>query len=339
MPASLKVHQLYGLPVLLSGLASLVLSKAELVALDHHFKVSLEQLLRLYPRTPASMVYLLAGCLPASATLHQRQLCLLGMIARLGSSAILHRWGTYILTNPPPRGRSPSSVPWFIQLRQLCLQYDLPDPLTVLAEAPSKGPWKAAVKRQVAAYWGSKIRAEASSLPSLSHLRPSHMSLNSPSPLLRTCGSDALEVRKMTVQLRMASGRYRTCWLRRHWSGDTSGHCRVPGCASETPGTLAHLATGQCSGLKLATAEACDYWARYCARYPHLSSLLKNYADGETEEFLAFLLSPAEQAPVLALVQQEGRDVVSQVCHLARTWLFQHHRARFRALGLWEYLT
>ena len=281
----------------------------------------------------------MAGCLPASATLHERQLCLLGMIARQGPSAILHRWGTYILTNPPPPTRSPSSVPWFVQVRQLCTQYHLPDPLEVLASAPAKGSWKSKVKCQVSAFWGPKIRAEASSLPSLSHLRPSHMSLSSPSPLLTTCESDSLEVRKMTVQIRMASGRYRTCWLRRHWSGDTSGHCRVPGCASETPGTLAHLATGQCSGLKLATAEACDYWARYCARYPHLSSLLKNYADGETEEFLAFLLSPAEQAPVLALVQQEGRDVVSQVCHLARTWLFQHHRARFRALGLWEYLT
>ena len=34
--ASLRVHQLYGLPVLLNGLAGLILSKAELDALDHH---------------------------------------------------------------------------------------------------------------------------------------------------------------------------------------------------------------------------------------------------------------------------------------------------------------
>ena len=336
--ASLKVEQLYGLPVLLSGLASLVLSKVELAALDHHYKVSLEQLMRLYPRTPASMVYLMAGCLPASATLHERQLCLLGMIARQGPGAILHRWGTYILSNPPPPTRSPSSAPWFVQVRQLCAQYHLPDPLEVLASAPTKGSWKSKVKRQVAEYWGPKIRAEASSLPSLSHLRPSHMSLSSPSPLLTTCGSDSFEVRKMTVQVRMSSGRYRTCWMRRHWSGDASGHCRVPGCTSETPGTLVHLATGQCKGLAAATADACSYWASFSAQRPHLIPLLKYYADGESDAFLAFLLNPTSQAPVLALIQEQGKDIIKEVCHLTRTWLYQLHRARFRALGLWEWL-
>ena len=336
--ASLKVEQLYGLPVLLSGLASLVLSKAELTALDHHYKVSLEQLMRLYPRTPASFVYLMAGCLPASATLHERQLCLLGMIARQGPGAILHRLGTYILSNPPPRTRSPSSVPWFLQVRQLCDQYHLLDPLEVLASAPSKGSWKGIVKRQIAEYWGQKIRSEASSLPSLSHLRPSHMSLSSPSPLLTTCGSESLEVKKMTVQLRMSSGRYRTCWMRRHWSGDSSGYCRVPGCISETPGTLAHLATGQCKGLAAAITDACTYWASFSAQRPYLQPLLKHYAACESDAFLAFLLDPASQPPVLALLHEQGKDILKEVCHLTRTWLYQLHRARFRALGLWEYL-
>ena len=160
--ASLKVEQLYGLPVLLSGLASLVLSKSEIAAIDHHYKVSLEQLMRLYPLTPAAFVYLLAGSLPASATLHQRQLCLLGMVARLGPTSILHQWGIYILSNPPPCSRSPSAVLWFIQVRQLCQRYDLPDPVKVLHEAPSKGVWKGAVKRQVTTFWGQKLRAEAS---------------------------------------------------------------------------------------------------------------------------------------------------------------------------------
>ena len=281
----------------------------------------------------------MAGCLPASATLHERQLCLLGMIARQGPSAILHRWGTYILTNPPPPTRSLSSVPWFVQVQQLCAQYHLPDPLEVLANAPTKGSWKGKVKRQVAEYWGSKIRAEASSLPSLSHLRPTHMSLSSPSPLLTTCESDSLEVRKMTVQVRMSSGRYRTCWLRRHWSGDASGQCRVPGCISGTPGTLLHLATGQCRGLAAATADACSYWASFSAQRPHLIPILKQYAECESDAFLAFLLDPASQPPVLALMQEQGKDILKEVCHLTRTWLYQLHRARFRALGLWEYLT
>ena len=99
--AALTVEQLVGLPVLLSGLAALVLDNTEQEALDHHHKVTLEQLQRLDPRTPAPVVYFLAGSLPARANYHLRQLCLLGMVARLGPDSILHRYGRHVLTSPP----------------------------------------------------------------------------------------------------------------------------------------------------------------------------------------------------------------------------------------------
>ena len=70
--ASLCVHLLYAVPVLLSGLSALVLSNQELDVLDHHHKITLERLLRLYPRTPAPFVYFLAGTIPARALLHSR---------------------------------------------------------------------------------------------------------------------------------------------------------------------------------------------------------------------------------------------------------------------------
>ena len=41
--AAIRVEKLYGSPVLLSGLSSLVLSKAEQSPLDHHYKVNLER--------------------------------------------------------------------------------------------------------------------------------------------------------------------------------------------------------------------------------------------------------------------------------------------------------
>ena len=336
--AGLKVVQLFGLPVLLSGLASLVLNKHELEVLDFNHKVAVERVLRLYPRTPAAFVYLLAGCLPASATLHLKQLSLLGMVARQGPSAILHRYATFILSNPPSTGRSAASVPWFIQIRHLCMKYDLPDPLQVLAGPPTKSQWKNTCTKLVVSFWGTKLRNDASALPSLSHLRHSHMSLTTPSSLLTTCKGKGEEVRKLTVQLRMSSGRYRTCWLRRHWSGDTSGFCRVPGCSGNTPGTLLHLATGQCPGLADTTSNAAAYWTRFSQSSPHLLPILLMYANGDADTFLAFLLDPSTQAPVLTLAGQLGSFVVDELCHLTRTWLYQHHRARYRALGLWEYL-
>ena len=336
--ASVRIELLYAQPVLLSGLAAMVLGKSDLEALDQHHKVKLEGLLRLYPGTPLPFVYLLAGCLPASAVLHLRQLTLLAMVARLGPECPLYQYGAFILNNPPPRTRSSSALPWFIQVRQISHQYGLPDPSEVLSAPPTKAAWKSLAKRKVEQFWRTKFLAQVASLPSLSHLRATHMSLTSSSPLLTSCSSSGFEVKKMTVQIRMLSGRYRTCYFRRHWSGDSTGNCRVPGCETNTPGTLEHLATGSCQGLRHATALATEHWVRFSSSRPHLVPLLLSYAHGDPAEFLPFLLDPSTRAPVLTLAQKYGRQVIDDLCMLTRTWLYIHHRARYRALGLWSAL-
>ena len=188
------------------------------------------------------------------------------------------------------------------------------------------------------AYWGARLRAEAAGLPSLSYLRTSHLTLSSSHPLWSSCRGSQHEVVKATVQARMLSGRYRTCWLRRHWSGDATGHCRVPGCTPNTPGTLVHLATGQCVGLTAAVVAATTHWSSFLSSHPHLLPLLQEMARAEPEVFLAFLLDPGTQAPVLVLAQVHGREVVDHLFHLTRTWLYTLHVERFRRLGLWEFL-
>ena len=65
--ASLRIHGLYAVPVLYSGLASLVLKTVELNTLVYHYKSTLQQLQRLHEKTPRGVVYLLAGCLPGEA--------------------------------------------------------------------------------------------------------------------------------------------------------------------------------------------------------------------------------------------------------------------------------
>ena len=335
--ASLRVHQLYLLPVLLSGLAALVLGKPELDALDHHHKVSLERLLRLYPRTPAPVVYLLAGSLPASGHLHCRQLGLFGMLARQGKTAILHRIATSILTNPVISYYASRHL-WFLQVKRLCLQYALPDPLDILASPPSRSEWKRLVNRQVQTYWREKILAQAAALPSISHLRSTHLSLSSPSPLISLCKSSQHEIRKLTVQLRMLSGRYRTCWLRRHWSGNISGNCEVPGCSPGTPGTLAHIATGQCAGLTAATIAAAEQWANFISLNTYLLNLFRSVSVASQDNFLAFLLNPTTHPEVIGLAQQHGKRAMEDVSFLTRSWLYEHHRARYRALGLYSCL-
>ena len=50
--ASLRLEKMYGAPVLMSGLGSLILTKSEISHITKHHKETLRQLLRLPPRTP-----------------------------------------------------------------------------------------------------------------------------------------------------------------------------------------------------------------------------------------------------------------------------------------------
>ena len=87
--ASLRTEKLYSLPVLMSGVSSLLLLQSEEDALSQHYKETLQGLQKLYQLTPRPVVYFLAGSLPFPALLHMRQLGLFGMLARQPDN-ILH---------------------------------------------------------------------------------------------------------------------------------------------------------------------------------------------------------------------------------------------------------
>ena len=178
--AGLRLEKLYGTPVLLSGLASLVLSDEEVAAVHHHHKLNLQRLQRLFPGTPECVVMFLAGSLPATGILHLRMLGLLGMIARLGSENILHNHGRHILLSI--REDQPCKS-WFLDVRKLCQQYSLTDPLLVLQSPTSANKWKQLCRSKVTDWWEQKLRAEADHLPSLEQFKPNFMSLSSPHSL------------------------------------------------------------------------------------------------------------------------------------------------------------
>ena len=161
------------------------------------------------------------------------------------------------------------------------------------------------------------------------------MSLSKPHPIWTSAGSSQYEVRKATVQARMLSGRFRTCWLRRHWSGDPTGSCRVPGC-SEVPGTLRHLATGECPGLSNALVRATALWTSYLKDNPLLFPVINHYSLGDQDEFLGFLLDPTTLPPIITLSQRHGSIIIEQLCYLIRTWLYYMHKERLKLMNLWN---
>ena len=260
--ASLRVEACYSAPKLFSGLASLLLSPADLKVLSVHRRLTLQRLQRLHPNTPAPALHFLSGSLPAPALVHKHQYTLLHMVALLGPSSILYRHGIYVLHHSIKNS-------WFSQVRELSNQYSLPDPIQILISPPPKRSFKTNVKNSITSFWRASLISEAEPLTSLRYMRLHFLPLGRGAhPLWWTCSSSSSSVRSATVMAKMISGRYRSCWLRRHWT-EESGGCRLPGCG-QVPGDTAHLLSGECHALQPHLATTLQHMLNMLAPNPHL---------------------------------------------------------------------
>ena len=79
---------------------------------DHHYKTTLEALLKVHAKTLGSFVFFIYGSLPLQATLDLRQLGLFPMISRLMDN-ILNKIAMHLLISSPDSSRS-----WFVQDRK-----------------------------------------------------------------------------------------------------------------------------------------------------------------------------------------------------------------------------
>ena len=124
--ASIRAEAIYGTPVLLNGIPSLTLSKSELLSLDTHHKIFKESLLRLYPKTPAPVIYFLSGTLPTTAILYIWQLTIFSMISHLKDTTLYNFTMATLNTPNPPKNS------WFTNLSNIFKLYNLPDPIQIL---------------------------------------------------------------------------------------------------------------------------------------------------------------------------------------------------------------
>ena len=325
LAASIKIENLYCLPVLLSGVPSLVLNKSEVNIIDQHFKNTLKNLIKAYPDTSNSFVLFMAGSLPATAIIHLRQLGLFSMISRLPADPLNAR-ARQVLTSSKPSSKS-----WFIGLRNICLQYGLPHPLTLLLNPPTKETFKKLAKSKVTDFWEKKLRQESSLLPSLSNFNSAFSSLSKPHPILWTPGSNPYEVAKSVIQCRMLSGRYRTEWLSRHWSSSRSGFCQSYLCSS-TPETLEHVLLW-CPAYRETRSKIFSLWLS--SSNSLVLNLVTNLLLGPSDVLLKFILDPSTHPTVITLGQVYGEEIYRQVFHLTRSWCFALHKVRSLTLGIW----
>ena len=75
---TLSSTSVYGLPVLLSGVACLALTGADISTIDKHLKETHLNIQKLPKNTPRAVVHFLGGSLPGTAEIHLRILGLFG---------------------------------------------------------------------------------------------------------------------------------------------------------------------------------------------------------------------------------------------------------------------
>ena len=156
------------------------------------------------------------------------------MICQLRNDPLNHLARYILLTS------SFSEKSWFVQIRNILLQYGLPHPLDLLSHPPNKLVMKKLVKAKVLDFWETKLRQEATLLPSLVYLNTNYLSLTKPHKLWSTAGQKLHEVTKARIQLLFPSSQYLCGSRTRHWSPDNPhGYCSFSSCRTncvvETP--------------------------------------------------------------------------------------------------------
>ena len=254
------------------------------------------------------------------------------MISRLDPGNILRRLAVVTLSTSKRSSRS-----WFLQVRDLCAKYSITDPLAILSNPPTKYSFNRTAKSKIVDFWEKKLRSDAALLSSLNYFKAEFYSLAKPHPIWTTAGNNPHEAEKACCQARMISGRFRTCWLARHWSGDPSGSCSLPTChLNPTPGTLTHILL-HCEDLSVARQRIYSLWAEYLRDKPYLFPIVRRYtANCSDTERMQFILDCSVLPDVIALHQRLGTMVHDSLFYLTRSLCFSIDKTRSKLLGRWN---
>ena len=136
------------------------------------------------------------------------------------------------------------------------------------------------------------------------------------------------EVTKAVIQAKMLSGRYRTAKLTSHWTNRGSD-CQAHGCSGMTE-TLEHILI------------SCPYYADIRERLvnlwistpdPELKILVLSILTGPSQQLVNFILDASSHPKVI----KAGKNILSAVFYLTRTWCYSIHRKRAKLLSMYSF--
>ena len=140
-----------------------------------------------------------------------------------------------------------------------------------------------------------------------------------------TAVSNPFECSKSTVLARMASGRYRTPSLCRHWSStNKEGYCPANSCL-HTPGTLEHMLV-VCPALHTVRERMYTMWLERSVMFPTLHSTIRDILESDDLVKVQFIIEPLAFHQLSNCFQLYGQKFIEQLSYLTRTFAFYLHK-------------
>ena len=249
------------------------------------------------------------------------------MVARLHGDPLKIHAENILIT------RKSSSKSWFWLIREICLQYELPHPLSILRKPPTKNAFQKLIKSKVINYWEVKLRGESSLLSSLEYFHPEYMYITKPHPIWATVGSNPHQISKAIQQARFISGRYRSMSLSKHWTTNKEGFCLSPTCTNTIEDTK-HILV-QCNAYIDCKRRLYSLWLS--TRNKVVLKLVLEALSNESEYLLQFIIDCSVLPSVIEATQSHGNFVLKELFYLTRSWCFSIHRQRMKMLGRWNF--
>ena len=163
------------------------------------------------------------------------------------------------------------------------------------------------------------------------------MSLAKPYPIFHSAGSSpTYEVAKAQVQAILVSGRYRTEKLCRHWSKNAEGFCVTPTCAGRSLVKDEEHILLFCPALTSTRERLISFTQSYAAAVPIIANLLYTFLQPSHPSYFQFLLDCSSIPEVIRLVQEHGKEYLTHLFKVTRTWCYSMHRERLKILGRWH---
>ena len=175
----------------------------------------------------------------------------------------------------------PRSKSWFLQIRALCQQYGLSDPLFLLKNPSSKSHFKEQCRLKVLEYWHKKLSSDVVALPSLRYFNPACLSLLRPHHIWTSLDGNPCQTKAAIIQALFLSGRYRTEKMRRFWSQNKLGYCLLePRSNLKMVENCAHILL-RCTALEEKRRRLYRMSSLLTADLPLLSAIIDAYLFSE----------------------------------------------------------